>query len=183
MKEGDVLLEVTVDLALGHFEALVLAERRDRHGLDLERERVVLALVEGSDLQVGRADCVLVESGVLEGFVAPLGDGVLESLAADEVRADVLDHEIDRDTALAEAGKLHLFADLGDGPVVGLHDRLSGDLDAELDLILACRVDLRLHCGFSVCRWNGPQAPPWHYGPPFCRAGVGAELVGAGERT
>ena len=128
-----------------------------------------MALVERPDLEVGRADGVFVEPGLFESLVAPLRDGVLESLAADEVLADVLDDESDRHTTLAEAREHHLFADLGDGTIVRLLHGLDRDFDAEFDLVLACRVDLRLHYGFSVCRWNGPQSPPWHYGPPCGR--------------
>ena len=152
------LLVGDLHLALGDLEALVLAEGRHGHGLDLEREAVVLGLVQRADLQVRGADGVLPETGLAEGLVAPLRDGVLEGLAADEVCADVLDHEVDRHAALAEPRELHLVADLGHSAVVGLLHGLGRDFDAELDLVLACGVDLRLHCRFSVCRWNGPPA-------------------------
>ena len=154
---GDLLVR-DLDLAPRHFEALVLAQRRDGHGLDLDGEAVVLGLVERTDLQVRGADGVVEQAGLPESLVAPLRDGVLERLAADEVGADVLDHEVDGHATLAEARELHLVADLGDRAVVGLLHGLDRHLDAELDLVLACRVDLRLHCRFSVCCWSGPPA-------------------------
>ena len=150
---------VTSTSRLGTSRPLYSPSVGHRHGLDLEREAVVCGLVERADLQVRGADGVVVEAGLAESLVAPLGDGVLERLAADEVGADLLDHQVDRHAALAEAGELHLAADLGDGAVVGLLHGLGRDLDAELDLVLGCGVDLRLHCGFSVCRWAVRRSP------------------------
>ena len=96
LQHGQLRVDLGVadlDLAAGDLEALVLAELGHRHDLHLERERVVRGLVERADLQVGRADGVVVEAGLL-GLVAPLRHGVLEGLGADEVVADVLEHEV-----------------------------------------------------------------------------------------
>ena len=88
----------------------------------MSEKRVVGGLVERAGLEVRGADGVVQQTGLAEGLVAPLGDRVLERLAAHEVLADLLDDERHRHVPLAEAWERDLAADLGEGAVVRLLD-------------------------------------------------------------
>ena len=107
---------------------------------------VVLKPAELTPLTAIRLGELALQAGLPEGLVPPLRDRGLQGLSADELGAHVLHYQRHRHTALAEPGQLELLTDPGQGPVVGLLDRLGRDLDAELDLVLACGVDVRLHC-------------------------------------
>ncbi len=170
------------DHALRHLKPLVLAQLGHGHGLHLDREGVVGGLVERARLEVRRADRVVVQAGLAQGFIAPLRDGLLQGLGAQVVGADVLDHEVHGHATLAEAGKHHLAADLGDEAVIGLPDRLGRDLDGKLGLVLGCGIDLGFHSGFSVSAIGGPRRFARRH--PRCGpCGGQAEACGAGERT
>src|SRR5665647_3397430 len=62
------------------------------------------------------------------------------------------------------------------------YDRLGGDLDGQLDLVLGCGLDLRLHYRFSVSAIFGFRCVSRRH--PLCGpCGGQAEACGAGERT